>query len=50
MTTSSKLEYDFINADLQKCYVYVHLINAVFPDFGIYIVLINAVLKRCQAK
>ena len=46
LSTSSKLEYDFINADLQKGYVHVHLINVVFPDLGIYIVLINAVLKR----
>ena len=44
------LEYDFINADLKKCYVHVHLTNAVFPDLGIYIVLINAVFEeRCQA-
>ena len=50
MTTSSKLEYDFINADLQKNYVHVHLINAVFPDLGIYIVLINAALKRGAIK
>ena len=46
MTTSVKLEYDFINADLQNSYVHVHLINAVFPDFGTYIVLVNVVLKR----
>ena len=46
MKTSSKLEYDFINVDLQKKYVHVHLINAVFPDLGSYIVSINVVLKR----
>ena len=30
LSTSSKLEYNFINADLQKGYVHVHLINVVF--------------------
>ena len=29
MTTSAKLEYELIDADLQKSCVYVHLINAV---------------------
>ena len=27
--------------------MYVHLINAVYPDLGVYIVLINAVLTQC---
>ena len=41
------LEYDFINADLPKSCVYVHLINMVFPDLWGYIVLINTVLPHC---
>ena len=45
--TSSKFEYYFFNVDLQKRCMYVHLINAVYPDLGVYIVLINAVLTQC---
>ena len=33
MTTSSKLEYDFINGDLQKSYVHVHFNECGFPRF-----------------
>ena len=44
MTTSAKLEYELINADLQKSCVYAHLINAVFPNIWVYIFLINEVL------
>ena len=31
---------------MTKVVQYVHLINAIFPDLGVYIVLINAILKR----